>query len=476
MNVVLMSFSKKRNSTAAPSGSGTTMTGTLRDGCSVIRPVIGFGIARTTSPAAYNYATISSFGRSYFIQDWTWDAGLWWASMEVDTMGTYKQEIGASSCYVLRSYSEKDGSIVDALYPTTVVETIKTSTDDGAWWETSFTGGCYILGVLGEGNTVGAVNYYALDPSEMQTFKSALMSNVQSLVGTTEITNELLKALFNPFQYVVSAVWLPIGKQYLPTSSSSSILLGWWDSGATGSTLSAFHWDDTYNFTFNINIPSVEEKYMLASPYSSYCLFFPPFGLIELDSNILVSNYDDEIVGFPVECVGKIVVDLITGMGFLQVESYSNIIAYREAQVGIPTQLGQNTQDILGGVQNVIGGVGNIADGIIGMFLGGGGVSQITAGLNGIIDAGRSVIPSASTSGHNGGIGAIQYKPYLQIVRRQVVERNPAENGYPLCKTKTISSLSGYIKTMNADVVLSGATDTEQETVRNMMNGGFFYE
>ena len=475
MNVSLMSFSKKKNSTATPSSSGSAHNGTLRVGCSVLNPVIGFELSRTTF-ANWNYAYISDFYRYYYIQDWKWEGGLWWAYMEVDPMASFKVGIGASSCYVLRAYSEKDSSIVDALYPTTVIETIKTDIDDGAWWETDFTDGCYILGVLGEGNTVGAVNYYALSPSEMQTFKASLMSNVQSLVGTTEITNELLKALFNPFQYVVSAVWLPIKKQYLPTSSSESILLGWWDSGATGSTLSAYHWDDEYNFTFYINLPSVDEKYMLASPYSSYSLFFPPFGLIELDSNILVSNYDDETVGYPVLCVGKVVVDLITGMGFLQVESYSNVIAYREAQVGIPTQLGQSTQDILGGVQNLIGGIGNIASGVVGTILGGGGISQITSGLNGIIDAGRSVIPSASTSGHNGGLGAIQYKPYLQIVRRKVVERNSVENGYPLCKTKIISTLSGYIKTMNANITLAGATDEEQEKVRAFMNGGFFYE
>lgn len=475
MNVSLMSFSKKKNSTATPSSGGSSLNGTLREGCSVIRPVIGFELSRVNF-ANWNYAYIPDFYRYYYIQDWAWEGGLWWAYMEVDPLASFKAGIGVSTCYVLRARSEKDSSIVDALYPTTVTETLQTTIDDSAWWEKDFTEGSYILGVLGEGNTVGAVNYYVLSPSEMETFKSSLMSNVQSMVGTTEITNELLKALFNPFQYVVSAIWLPIKKQYLPTSSNKPILLGWWDSGATGDTLSEYFWDDTYDFTFNINVPSVTEKYMLAAPYSSYSLFFPPFGLIELDSNILVSNYDDSYVGYPVQCSGKIVVDLITGMGFLQITSYSDVIAYREAQVGIPTQLGQSTQDILGGVQNLIGGIGSIASGAIGMFLGMGGVSEITSGLNGIIDAGKSVVPSASTSGRNGGIGALQYHPYLQIVRRQVVERNPDENGYPLCKTKIISTLSGYIKTMNSDITLPGATDAEQEQIRAFMNGGFFYE
>lgn len=480
MNVRLGSFAKKKNSTAVPSGGlVTTITGALRDGCSVERPIIGFAGDRMTSPVRYNYAFVVEFARYYFIQDWEWYKGLWFAHMEVDPMATYKTQIGAASCYVLRAAAEKDPDIIDCLYPTKITELLKTTIDDGAWWQDDFSNGAYILGVLGEGNTIGAVNYYIMTPSEMQTFKSTLMSSVRTLVGTTEITEELLKALFNPFQYVVSAIWLPVNSQYLPSGSTNNILLGWWDSGATGTTLSAFTWKDSYDFTFALNEVSiaVDEKYMLSAPYSAYTLFFPPFGSIELDSGILVSNADYETIGYPVECHCDVTVDLVTGMGFIQIMTYGNVIGYKEAMVGIPTQLGQSTQDILGGIQNAISGLGDIGSGMVGLFLpGGGGLSQITAGINGIIDAGRSVIPKVSTSGSNGGVGALQYKPYLQISRRKVTERSPQENGYPLCKTKVISTLPGYVKTMNCDIVITGATDAEQEEVRGIMNGGFFYE
>lgn len=476
MNVQLAIFSKKRNSTATFSGTTVSKDGVLREGCSIIKPVIGFAIPRTSSPSNYNYARIGTWLRSYFIQDWVWEDGRWWAYMEVDVMGSFKAGIGASSCYVLRAYAERDPDILDCLYPTKIVETIKTDIDDGPWFANTFDTGTYIIGVLGNSGTIGAVNYYALTPAEMGSFRSALMSNVQSLVGTTEITDELLKALFNPFQYVVSAVWVPIQKQYLPTSGSGNIRLGWWDTGATGTTLSNYHWEDDYDFTFYIGLPSVSDKYLLAEPYSSYSFFFPPFGSVELDSGILLANYDAEVTGYPVECHAHIVVDLITGMGFMQVLSMGNIIAYKEAIVGVPTQLGQSTQDILGGIQGVISGIGDIASGAAGMFTGTGGISQITSGLNGIIDAGRSVVPKVQTSGNNGGLGALQFHPYLQVSRRAVVDKNPQENGFPLCKTRTISSLSGYIKTMNSDIVIPNATDAEQEQVRAMMNGGFFYE
>ena len=112
-----MSFSKKKNSTATPSSNSEPLSGTLREGCSVIKPIIGFELSRLTF-ANWNYAYISDFYRYYYIQDWVWDEGLWWAYMEVDPLASFKAGIGASSCYVLRSASEYNNKIIDSIYPT----------------------------------------------------------------------------------------------------------------------------------------------------------------------------------------------------------------------------------------------------------------------------------------------------------------------------------------------------------------------
>ena len=473
MNVSLMSFSKKKNSTATPSSGGSALSGTLREGCSVIRPVIGFDLGRT-SYSNYNYAYISDFGRYYYIQDWAWEGGLWCAYMEADPMASFKDGIGNSSCYVLRSASEYDGTIVDAVYPTkNKVETVATNLQID--WARDFSEGSYVVGILGQGTGSGAVNYYVMSASAMASFRTSLMSNINTLVGTTEITSELTKALFNPFQYLVSALWFPFTG--IATSGSASIKLGWWDTGVSAPILASPFEEETNVYTMSTYVAGMEQPtlpWMMLEPYSEYTLFLPPWGSIKLDSKIVAQNIDNETVGGPVSVDVHTVYDYISGASFVEVTIGGVLVAYKEAQLGVNTILAQSTQDIIGGGINILSGLGKgIASLVTGGFL---GIGDAVGSLGQIYDGVKGFVPEVSTTGNNGGIGAVQVDSYFIVSRSQFPEFNDQEFGRPLCKTKTISSLSGYIKTMNADVVLAGATDAEQEQVRAFMNGGFFYE
>ena len=366
MNVSLMSFSKKKNSTATPSSGGSTKSGTLRTGCSVIRPIIGFELSRTVF-ANWNYADISDFYRYYYIQDWKWEGGLWWAYMEVDPMASFKVGIGASSCYVLRAASDSDNTIVDALYPTkNVVNTIQTDLNI-APWETDFDNGFYIIGVLGQGSSNGAVNYYALSPASMKSFRTALMSDITTLVGVTEITKELTQALFNPFQYLVSAVYFPFNIQYITTGSSANIMLGWWDTGVSAPTVTDLVYKDegtTYTFYANPSGIGETKAWMLQEPYSEYTLFWPPYGDIKLDSRVVAKNIDFEIVGGAVSFEVNEYIDLISGMGYFQVLIGGVTVSYKQAMVGINTILSQSTQDVLGSGINMVQGLTGLGAGV----------------------------------------------------------------------------------------------------------------
>lgn len=473
MNVSLMSFSKKKNSTATPSSGGSSLSGTLREGCSVIRPIIGFDIGRTSFPN-YNYAYIADFGRYYYVQDWEWYGGLWWAYMESDPMASFKTGIGASSCYVLRAASEWDGTIVDAVYPTK--NKVRTECVDlQLSWADSFDSGKYVVGILGQGTGDAAVNYYVMSPAEMSAFRTALMSNVNSLVGTTEITSELTKALFNPFQYVVSAMWFPFSN--IPASASANIKLGWWDTGVSAGVLSEAYEKDNTIITMNTSLSGMDTEvlpWMLMEPYSEYTLVMPPFGSIKLDSKIVASNIDTETTGYPVSIDLDTVYDYISGNAFLEVSINGILVAYKEAQIGVNTIMAQSTQDFIGGSINVLSGLTNM---ILSPIIGGvSGIGNSIGSLGQIYNGAKGFVPEVQTSGSQGGIGAVQTRSFTIVSRSQFTDFNVQEFGRPLCKTKTISTMSGYIKTMNADIVLANATDAEQEQVRLFMNGGFFYE
>ena len=472
MNVSLMSFSKKKNSTATPSSGGSALSGTLREGCSVIRPVIGFDLGRITY-SNYNYAYISDFGRYYYIQDWAWEGGLWWAYMETDPMASFKDGIGTSSCYVLRAASEYDNSIIDNMYPT---EAYSYGTSPAEYVDylgiENLSDSMYIVGIIGQGDggSGGAVTYYAFTEGQLSVFKSQLLTNTD-FVGITEITTELLKSLLNPFQYVVSCMWFPISYSNVSGSTVSSIKLGWWTINATAKKISA----TTYSLSeFSINVEAVPKAvtdgggFRFSSPFSTYTLIIPPIGEINLDSQIIAEgvHYSGQQHTTQVSC--KIRIDLMTGNGYMELFCREYTLGFYEGKFGVACQLGQVTQNVAGSISSASGALASMAAGnaIVG------GLSAIASVISGI----QYAMPRVETRGLNAGRALYSYGAYVTSKYNPPVVGDPNENGRPLFRTKTISSLSGYIKTMNADVVLAGATDAEQEQVRAFMNGGFFYE
>ena len=474
MNVSLMSFSKKKNSTATPSSGGSTKSGTLRTGCSVIRPIIGFELSRTTF-ANWNYAYIANFYRYYYIQDWKWEGGLWWAYMEVDPMASFKVGIGASSCYVLRAASEWDSKITDELYPAIGYRNSSRHQFENPLAPNGgdFSQGTYIVGIIGQDGGVGAVSYYGFNPTFFRDFRNQLLSGT-NYIGITEITDNLMKALTNPYQYVSSAIWFPFS---ISTSAANNVKLGWWELNALAGTVSNltvdYDVDETCEFELQGSTP---KTFMYSSPYSTYTCFLPPFGEIELDPQIIAEhiNIDDEDSSSSTLSLDfKIVVDLVTGNGYVYVICSGVIVGFREGKVGVPVQLGQVSSNISGGVA---GTVQSVINGIATAGKLGNAAGWAVAGLGAITSATNNIFPKTQTVGMNAGIALYEVTPYVQITMLDVVGESIQENGRPLCKTKTISSLSGFIKTMNADVALAGATDAEQEEIRAMMNGGFFYE
>lgn len=119
ISVNMYTFSKYANSTEQPAGAGTSFDCVLKDTSGVINPTIALKLDMSFNVSAYNYAYIPDFERYYFVREWTWERGLWVASLDVDVLATYKAQIGVSTQYVLRSSLASNGKILDTIYPTT---------------------------------------------------------------------------------------------------------------------------------------------------------------------------------------------------------------------------------------------------------------------------------------------------------------------------------------------------------------------
>lgn len=454
MVIHLYSYSKSPNSTARPSNDGLAVEGQLNENSSIINPSISFSEVEPS----YNYAYIPVWGRYYYIDNWEYTIGLWRADMRVDALATYKTEIGSSEQYVLRSASAYDGRIIDTSYPTIAQSSTAffQSTSASPW---NLTGGTYSVGIRGD-NT----SFYLFQPGELRSFFSYLFSDDYAdayVEGWVNVFPQL-KAELNPLQYISSITWFPLTLRGV----SSSLSVGWGEYPGGAEKVSNA---GVETLTVTVFTPpshpqaAARGSYLNLSPYTRYQLFYPPWGLLDLDSTAIVNGED-------VLC--SIGVDVKTGMATLSVYSSSGHMFTRvETKLGVSCEF---TQVIAPGY-----GLGNI------------GATSITAGLQAglgnfggaaqtiataIGDAVKSVIPTATTIGGTGSAGSLVGTPTLQAQCLLITDEDLAHRGRPLCSMRQIDTLSGYVLVANAEVSLPNATHSEADTVTRYMEGGFLFE
>ena len=472
-------FSKRENSTAQPSG-GTTFDIVLKDDCSVISPTIKLA---TTNPTAYNYAYISDFGRYYFVSDWTSNNnGLWTAHLTCDVLATYKDEIGAAEEYVLRSASDFDGDIIDSLYPTKPAIKITHSSP-----VTPFTSSTmrFIVGIINDvsSSKIGALTYYVLTSVQFGQLLNFMFGDASYMLWLDPSTSQLIddkqaKAQFNPIQYITECFAIP----YTPKDTVSTPLhFGWYVPTVGGSTLSApaispssLIWDLENHNHLRVDHPeaSTRGNYLNGSPFTQLYLKAGPFGEIVIDPN-MIQNNTGITLDIKGDFMGQMIMDIYTyggddGGKFISRERANTKMPFPVAQVNNnPIQFYANVMSTLGSGASMIGSIatGNVL-GIAGNAI------QIQSG---VMSASQAMAGTVQKSGSQSAIIEAFQGFYLTTKTVDVVEDDNAQRGRPLCKVKTISSLSGYILVSDPDIHISGTLE-ENIKVKQYMASGFFYE
>ena len=477
MNVKLYSFTKRLNSTKQPGANvGTPITCQLKDECSFLNPVLKISpdvVSGVFSPAAFNYCYIAYWQRYYYINDWNYLNGVWEASCSVDVLASFKTEIGNTSAYIIRSASQYNGDILDSFYPTTTVCGISKQQIYSDIYHTTVPNGCFVVGIINtsvNAYKMGAVTYYALTAQQMGNLLTYLFSsNIYSGSQITEIGEGLYKSLFDPFQYIVSCIWYP----YLPNvfgSTTETLTVGYWTTTVTGAVVVNYV---VKEIGFKSLSPLARHPqitrgaYLDHAPYTRMTLYYPPFGEIPIDTTYLQYGTNNYLYG-------KMYIDHVTGIAdcFITItDGYDTdttadpykFMTMRTGQLGVPIQLSQVMTDYLSTLSS---GAGAIVSGVTGNI---GGI------FNNLMSAVQSAMPKVSSLGANGSLVEIIEPPYVIIEHFQVVDENLAEFGRPLCNTRTISTLSGYIQCGEDDHAFS-ATRTENEEINRYLKSGFFYE
>lgn len=459
--VTFYKFSKKENSTARP-GGGTSFGCVLKSVSSVLSPTIEIDVGTVSRPD-YNYAYIPDYGRYYWVRDWTWiNNRIWEASLEVDVLATYKDEIGGSTLYVVRSASDYDGAVVDDLYPITAQVTANRNlvTREKAY------GSTYILGVYGSDNSnTGMVTLYALNDTAFQRLKEYLFNDDVSAstnpLGALaqEIGDALSKSIIDPMQYFCSCMWFPYT---IGGTAVGTIKCGYFDipmEGYGARKLAGFNASDFSN-TGSVVLPkhplaASKGIYLNQYPYSRYCLFMHPYGAIELDTSLLAESasvtFDEWI-------------DLMSGIGIMTVyRADGRAIAYRTAQVGVNVPLTQAGTDIITTAGSIVTAAGAA---MAGNYLG--AVGAVGSAI-------RSINQNSMTMGGVGGSSGYRLAPFLTSYHYGITGENNPDHGRPLMQLRTIGNLSGYIEVDHGDVATTG-TAVENEQIKSYLESGFYYE
>lgn len=471
MQATFYQFAKRTNSTKRPSG-GQEFGIDLKAPCNIIDPEIK--IATQSDPTGYNYCYLPTFSRYYWVKNWTYVDGLWNASLTVDTLASYRDEIGYSTEYVVRSSAKFDPKIADNLYPTKATITTRTIyanstpfTDDPE----SGSQGFFVVAVNAPGYvSFGGAIYFAMSGTTFQKLMAALLQNTDYLdISAEEISSNLTKALFNPIQYISKAFWIPCGNAAIGTPITE-IPVGWWKMQNVGNAYVIQNTNDKNVFTFSISTPHHPQHitrgvYTDGAPYSEYTLYCPPFGEIKLNANLFVLQST-------LYC--RLTVDYRTGDAILDLsfnKDFNTIFFSTSGSVSVPVQLAQITTNVnelasLGGlIQTAVGAVA----GGIESFFGGGDV------INGIASGAQQMTVSSQSKGGVASVAKYGITPYLTGAFYDLVDDNNGDHGRPLCQKVQLFSIPGFMMVDDPDIALP-ATAAEIDSVKSYMKNGFFLE
>lgn len=478
MIVQFFNFSKRPNSTKQVSPSDATKleitNAYLKDETSFQNPTIILKEKPNNvvfSPSGYNYCAIPYWQRYYFVTDWRWSNGVWEVDLKVDVLASFKTAIGNTSAYIIRSASQYNGDIIDTFYPTTTVTAITKQNIMSEIYHTTIPGGCFVLGCINNSssNRVGSITYYALTDTELNNVLVYMFGDgIYNASNVTEISKGLYKSLVNPFQYIVSCMWFPYAASNVG-DTVDHVKVGYWDTGVNGRYINKII--DEIGFKTQSPIarhPQIARgSYLDHAPYTTLTAYLPPFGEIPIDTTYMIFGNNNYLYG-------KMYLDFITGVAncyFTITDGYDiettadpyRFMTMRTAQVGVPIQISQVLSDYANSLQGVGAAVGDAF------------TWNFSGVFKNILASYAADMPKVSTQGANGSFIEIIEPPYLIVEHKQLVDENLAEFGRPLCNTRTINTLSGYIQTGEADHEFAG-TDAERKEINQYLTDGFFYE
>ena len=480
MEVRFYNITKKVNSTKQPSDSElikSVNNVVLKSPTTITNPSI-----QTTydfNLIVANYCFIPSFSRYYFIEDIELTtASIMTITLTVDVLASFKSPIISSTQYIVRSSIKRTIDLIDNMYPQKVGQLRKTVTQSFLEPGSKM----YILGVIGQSMasntlTVGCIQYVLIDTANMTNLMNFLF-NPENF--TDIIVDNVVKAFFNPFQYVASCLFIPTTNQQY--TEAVPLKLGWYtptDVNCYPITQPFFEPPNASSFTLAIPRPYTDkEDFRNYSPFASYKLYVPNMGVVEIDGSLLKSDDNLHFVQRMDVSTGEMTL-VITGNesnNFITLLTYPFGTQLALSQVAMAT-------DAISAIGGAIGaGVSGIGDFIEWANSGPDGTDrgrqaakiykQVSSGVS-------SITGQVSSTGSNGNTSIQYVKGNIELYcdYLESAEISNEDFGSPFCESDLVSNhANGYIVCQDPHIAGVNILAKEQESIESYMSGGMFIE
>lgn len=480
------SFSKRRNSTAKPTGDGTVADIQLKGGTGILRPVF---LLNSTS-LSFNYVKFNN--RYYFVTDIkSVRDNLWELSCEVDVLATWVGAIVGSSQYVLY-YTHSNTEISDKRLSTKTTKTV--DIEEGVFdtlGNGTGTNYAVIVNTIGE----GACDSYAISQDDARTLLSDLdnwFEDDNYGYSPSGIENDLDDPIFS-WASVEDAIksflqetlffwkqWFATGKVSdnlrsayvlpLPVSAISGnshhVHLGQYTSDTTGIRV----YDRIFSDGTSVTIPWQASDWRRNAPYHELYLYIPYVGLITLSPSDLIGDTTLNVsVSIDVTC-GDAVFTVYTGT--------KRFIGQYTCNMAAPFAIGTSNVPITSQINTVVGatiaGAAAIASG--------GSTAVLAAMTGGTLSLANDIAGQPTCIGSNMGgavLGLTDKVICYSVFHDTTVAPSSvsAVKGTPYNGVLTLTSNMGYVQTNNASVSSIGTmTDTERDEINALLDGGIYIE
>lgn len=456
MQAKFWNFPKRVNSTKIPAeASPWTPEVNLKNQCSLKNPILQMG---SQVPAeqinSYNFCQLGDIGY-FFIDDWTSQRGdLWEANCFQDVLATYRDAIFATTAFVEYDTTGNPG-IVD--HRLSQLESSTRHANATAFQPTIDQAGTYVLTVTGRN---GAVGTYALKQADLNSLLNSV-SNWATNEIDADTPEEVLKqwarkaiSSGSAADNIRSCLWVPFDI----SGGGGEIYLGTFPTGVSAPKMTSNN--SILFYSKNIPIPWQAADWRACALTHSFTLLLPFAGTIGISAEQLLGS-DSITVDY---CVDLRTADVsyIVYCGLTTIGSYSG-----NAAASVPVGVSNvNALKVAGGVFSSIASLtaGNPV---------GAGSSLAETAVNILVPQTTCVGTLQSPAGAGLTLDielAVQYKPY-NVAPSSV----SAVMGTPTMSVKSLSGLTGFVKTRGASVSADCGAD-ELQQINNFLDGGVYLE